>query len=80
KYLKIIGSGSGSNPATSTVISGAGSGNTFMTMAKGASSTNRMEVWNLYLSGFSYFFDQVDSNSFFYNLSIVGDSGYLQQV
>ena len=80
KYLKIIGSGNGSNPATSTVISGAGSGNTFLTMAKGASSTNRMEVWNLYLSGFSYFFDQVDSNSFFYNISIVGDSGYLQQV
>jgi len=80
KYLKIIGSGNGSNPVTSTVISGAGSGSTFLTMAKGASSTNRMEVWNLYISAFSFFFDQVDSNSFFYNLSIVGDSSYLQQV
>lgn len=80
KYLKIIGSGNGSNTSTSTIITGPGIGFTFMSLAKGVSTSTRMEVSNINLSGFAFFFEEVDSNSLFYNISITGDSTYPQFV
>lgn len=79
KYLRIIGSGSGTNPANATIISGT-NGQTFLNEAAGSSSAFRMEVWNMRLTGFSLYFALVDSNSYFYNLSIVGDTTYSQRV
>jgi hypothetical protein len=81
KYLRIIGSGSGSNPATSTIITGLASSSSsieFMSMAKGASMNSPMLVSNMNLSGFAFYFSNVDSNSIFYNLTITGDSTYSQ--
>lgn len=78
KHLKIIGSGNSSNASLSTVITG--SGGFFLTLAKGASAADRMEVWNMRLSNYIFYFFNVDSNSFFYNLSVNGDSTSQQTV
>lgn len=81
KYLRIIGSGSGSNPATSTIITGLASSSSsieFISLAKGASASSPMLLSNMNLSGYSIFFNNVDSNATFYNLSINGDSSFNQ--
>lgn len=78
KHLKIIGAGNTTNTSLSTVITG--SGGIFITLAKGASSNNRMEVWNMRLSNYIFYFFNVDSNSFFYNLAVNGDSTSQQTV